>query len=659
MHDGLHVEEAMAQAAVAQQQQAKASATGAAAGAAVAAEHALWSGLARNAQAVVSTLSTLLPPATFMQPIARLLGCGDSAVQTLAVRLLRAQLDRPQRELQTDGTAAQVAEMTASIRALLPPVAAAGAAAPTPTTPTRNQQAALLSLEILARTFAAAHPEPFERTLPAAAAAARSATEAVRSSGLVLCATLVRTLGARCVPHLPVLVPQLLEVLEAATVPRRAAPREAAEAALLVSTWCEGVGRALAASLPQFISPYLPRLLRALLCAAELPPAAQGGAELGAAVRGLQLTLAETLPTRLLVPPLLDAAGAAQQLGPAATTLLLGTLGMSLQRRPQAEVQALHKPAFQLLLGLARHRTSRCSEALAPSEAHVPEVAGARGAARAVEAALSDAFVHLTVQLTEQQFRPLFLRLQAWAFPADETDVVPARALAFFRIIAGAQAKLQSLFGAYFALALPHARRVLASAAPPPAAAAAAAAAPASASKKKRKRLSEGGAAALPCSATDAALLHAALGFVTRGLKHDGRRAAPIAEIHELEAPLLARLGWPHAEGAVAVAVRARAEPALLDALGQLVLVLGVDGCKRLHYELCVATRSETTRRKLAAVRGLARLYGALKESAPAHIPEAVPFVAELVEDGELEVRQEALALMRSLEQLTGEELMH
>ena len=30
-------------------------------------------------------------------------------VQSFAVRLLRAQLDRPQRELQTDGTAAQVA----------------------------------------------------------------------------------------------------------------------------------------------------------------------------------------------------------------------------------------------------------------------------------------------------------------------------------------------------------------------------------------------------------------------------------------------------------------------------------------------------------------------------------------------------------------------
>ena len=105
--------------------------------------------------------------------------------QSFAVRLLRAQLDRPQRELQTDGTAAQVAphrpcisrasrvypphtsaaqvaEMTASIRALLPPVAntapantapaaaaEAGARPPAPAqTPPRNQQAGPLSPHI-------------------------------------------------------------------------------------------------------------------------------------------------------------------------------------------------------------------------------------------------------------------------------------------------------------------------------------------------------------------------------------------------------------------------------------------------------------------------------------------------------------------------------
>jgi hypothetical protein len=39
---------------------------------------------------------------------------------------------------------------------------------------------------VLARTFAAAHPKPFERTLPAAAAAARSATDAVGREGTIL-----------------------------------------------------------------------------------------------------------------------------------------------------------------------------------------------------------------------------------------------------------------------------------------------------------------------------------------------------------------------------------------------------------------------------------------------------------------------------------------
>ena len=69
------------------------------------------------------------------------------------------------------------------------------------------------------------------------------------------------------------------------------------------------------------------------------------------------------------MPPLLDAA---------ATTLLLGTLGMSLQRRPQAEVQALHKPAFQLL----------CTAAASANAAAAPANAAANAAAAAAANAL-------------------------------------------------------------------------------------------------------------------------------------------------------------------------------------------------------------------------------------------------------------------------------
>ena len=60
------------------------------------------------------------------------------------------------------------------------------------------------------------------------------------------------------------------------------------------------------------------------------------------------------------MPPLLDAA---------ATTLLLGTLGMSLQRRPQAEVQALHKPAFQLLCTAAASTNAAAAPANAAANA--------------------------------------------------------------------------------------------------------------------------------------------------------------------------------------------------------------------------------------------------------------------------------------------------
>ena len=109
---------------------------------------------------------------------------------------------------------------------------------------------------------------------------------------------------------------------------------------------------------------------------------------------------------------------------------------------------------------------------------------------------------------------------------------------------------------------------------------------------------------------------------------------------------------------AAAEAARGRVEPALLDALAQLVHALGVDASKQLHYALCGATRAEAVPARRAAMRGLARLYAVLKQHALTHVPEAVPFVAELVEDGDLEVRKEALALMRSLEDLAGEELM-
>ena len=59
---------------------------------------------------------------------------------------------------------------------------------------------------------------------------------------------------------------------------------------------------------------------------------------------------------------------------------------------------------------------------------------------------------------------------------------------------------------------------------------------------------------------------------------------------------------------------------------------------------------------RLGALRGLGRLYTVLGDAALMHVPNAVPFVTELVEDGEEDVRAEAAATLKQLEGLAKEE---
>ena len=50
----------------------------------------------------------------------------------------------------------------------------------------------------------------------------------------------------------------------------------------------------------------------------------------------------------------------------------------------------------------------------------------------------------------------------------------------------------------------------------------------------------------------------------------------------------------------------------------------------------------------------MAKLYEVLKDAALMHSPEAVPFLSELLEDGDAEVRTDAVSLLKELESLSG-----
>lgn len=95
----------------------------------------------------------------------------------------------------------------------------------------------------------------------------------------------------------------------------------------------------------------------------------------------------------------------------------------------------------------------------------------------------------------------------------------------------------------------------------------------------------------------------------------------------------------------------------MLSALSALVTCLGPSESKRLHFELCHRTRAEEARKKRGALRGLSSLYSSLGADGIVYVAEAVPFVSELMEDAEVDVRTEAVELMRALEALSEEGL--
>ena len=70
-----------------------------------------------------------------------------------------------------------------------------------------------------------------------------------------------------------------------------------------------------------------------------------------------------------------------------------------------------------------------------------------------------------------------------------------------------------------------------------------------------------------------------------------------------------------------------------------------------------MATRSESHRERRRALEVVKKLVDRLGEEYVMLLPEAMPFLAEVLEDPELGIQNETRGLLRSLEELTGESL--
>lgn len=559
-------------------------------------------------------------------------------------------------------------------------------------------QVALGTLGSLAQAFGARHPQPFIAAVPVVLELTKpDQRQAVRGSALACVAALAQSLGRQIIPVLPPTVNAVLLAAQnaakaisdtsvaAAAVQAGeeeddsdpdeennggavAAPKTVSEMASLELAASLSAIVALVDSLGAFLAPHLPQLFEVVLSPAVL---ACHQAHCSVLAESIRTRLSRDIPARLLLATLAESLDRAAAAGAEAACALLGMLRLAIESMDSDAIASYHETVFlQLLRALDLRRLEASGPVLSI-------------AADAVEAAALDALVELTMKLSETRFKPLFFRLVEWATasapPAVDSSKAAAavsssplpRAVALLAAANVLSERLRSVFTPYFQplmdpiiAALGHEGT---SAGGP--------------TKKKRKK---SGAALLlgkdgdfppqlaPLEATLRLLavrsLHRCFMHDTAGFLDETRfdrllqplvsqlHVAPDPEVLPLLQPdsgLEAALG-PEAKENLDIPARA-----VIACLAQMALAPGgSDGRWRpLNHAVLMATRAGELRTRLAALEGVAALANALQEEYLVLLPEALPFLAELLEDGQHEVEARAATTLRALETLSGEDL--
>jgi U3 small nucleolar RNA-associated protein 10 len=187
-------------------------------------------------------------------------------------------------------------------------------------------------------------PQLFDSAMPAVMRHVAEPHPLVLNSALLAASALLSSLGVRLVPHMPVFMPPLLRRLEAALAPAEP-PRDSL---LVAAAWLDGCGVALLNTLPLFLHPYLSRLLRSLLRLAQLHTPSARAVGLNAKAQAVGRALAKAIPSRQLLPAMVDAIGHAAQAGAPALVELLQLVQTHVMMRPPTEARSHHVLVFQV-----------------------------------------------------------------------------------------------------------------------------------------------------------------------------------------------------------------------------------------------------------------------------------------------------------------------
>ncbi|KAJ0400269.1 hypothetical protein ATCC90586_010242 [Pythium insidiosum] len=628
-----------------------------------------WAELAQETIEILGALQQLLSTPGFVAVIGELLHHDNSLVRKRAMQLFneRLQVDR---DTLTPGEELLFVDMLDELDAIL--LNEGGSEN------TVNIQTALLSVDILARSFAVKHPKKFQAILPTVmkyvnadfnkkdgkTTTVSTMTLHLMGCAFVSLASICRAIGPVVFPFLPKFFPTLLDAISFCSSKTSRKRGEDSSSVGGVSTVLQCLLSSLEVftdHIPQFLTPYLSQIVKVLLLSSLVPNGGNVTAQpLVLTVDSCFVNITNHVELRHLLPNLFGAYDVALAQGDRSVVRLLAvisTVVTSLQSSDLRQYLPVFARFFVTSLDLRRVHSAKLHDL------------------DAVEDEALDVLVQFILRLNEKQLKPLFLKIFEWSQHIKTPRGSADRNIVFYKLLVKLSDRLKSIFVPYYAhvleslaLALRESRDALLQKKLHQGGASSddddddffardEEDVSTKASSKKRK-LMNGSAAASAEVPVPKEVYFLQLQMAVRALNgcfvHDSDSFIDKDHFEVVMSPLV--------ESIDILKTMPDAQSFVFDNVSECIANLAWAAkndllWKPLHYAVLMKSRGDCAAVRLATLKVVEKCYTIIGDEFLAMLPESIPFLAELMEDNDAEVERTCHRVIKQIEEISGESL--
>lgn len=480
-----------------------------------------------------------------------------------------------------------------------------------------NQQTALLSLKLLTRMLASENPEPFKDVLETVTDYTCNPNIAgnVMASVVLCLAELCSNLKAHALVSLRKFMPALIKVLKK--------QRKAETQELVLLSTVTAIAK-IVESLPLFLSPYLQKILYEYsILLAKWQSQDQECSKVSAIVTKLltiKKKIASSIPPRVLIPvvnqthQMLLEKEDYDAVGP-----VMLVLADSFANVTTADFTALQQDLTTFFLSALQLRSDAVEKDV---DADVVDRA---------EDEVVNALVCLVLKLSETSFRPFYFKIYDWAIRTN-VDGHKDRAITFYRLSSAIADKLKGLFVLFAGHFIKNASDLL----------------DACNNSKTEDLYFDSEAKCLMLIKYIVKTLHTVFLYDSQSFLNKDR-------FETLMQPVVDQL--ENTLGGIQ-SLKSRATEYIIPCVSQFAVATADDSLwKLLNYQILLKTRHNDAEVRLTALDCLVAMATQLGSSWLPLLAESVPFLAELLEDGDSRIEASTKDAIRKLEQILGEPL--